>query len=96
MSDYIGSTSGILNYAGISPANELIICTEMGIRHELQINHPDKTFRFAGERQCNSMKKVTLEKVRDVLQTGAHEISVSDGLSGQAAASLHRMLLLAQ
>lgn len=95
LSDYIGSTSGILKRAGESAASELIICTEMGILDELKRSCPDKTFVFPGERVCASMKKVTLEKIREVLRGGSNEIRITDGNTEQAAATLERMLLLA-
>ena len=36
LSDYIGSTSGIIEYAQKSNASEFIICTENGVRYELE------------------------------------------------------------
>ena len=36
ISDYIGSTSGIISYATQSPKKEFIICTENGVRYELE------------------------------------------------------------
>src|ERR1700720_1167611 len=42
--DYIGSTTGILNYAKQSPASEFIVATESGILHQMQKACPGKTF----------------------------------------------------
>lgn len=95
-SDYIGSTSGILKAAMASKSKELIICTEMGILHELSQACPEKSFIFPGERTCRSMKKVTLEKVRDALRNGEGELNVKDPRSDRAQAALSRMLVLAQ
>ena len=36
ISDYIGSTSGIIRYAQESSAREFIVCTESGVRYELE------------------------------------------------------------
>lgn len=36
LSDYIGSTSGIIDRVGKSDAEEFIICTENGVRYELE------------------------------------------------------------
>ena len=64
ISDFIGSTSEILDYATKSDAKEFIICTEMGIFFELEQKNPDKRFYSVGHRQfCPNMKKITLEKV---------------------------------
>ena len=63
---YVGSTSGIIDYAGKSDAKEFIIGTEGGVFYELETRNPGKTFYPAMEdAYCINMKKVTLEKVRD-------------------------------
>ena len=36
LADYIGSTSGIINYATESDNEEFIICTESGVGYELR------------------------------------------------------------
>ena len=46
LSDYVGSTSGIIKYAGESSAKEFIICTETGVSYELEKKYPDKKFYF--------------------------------------------------
>ena len=51
ISDYIGSTSGIIKYATESPCNEFIICTEEGVHYKLVQNNPDapsQLLRVAG------------------------------------------------
>ena len=64
MSDYIGSTSGIINYAAQSEEKEFIICTEEGVSYKLQQDNPDKKFYFPETVPvCPNMKKNTLEKI---------------------------------
>lgn len=95
--DYIGSTSGIIDYATESSAEEFIICTEMGILYELQKKNPDKKFYSVGHRQyCPNMKRITLEKIRHVLLTGENAIVLDDVLSEKANEPLRRMLELAK
>ena len=48
LSDYVGSTSGIIRYAGHSSAREFIICTENGVLAELQKRYPGKSFTLPG------------------------------------------------
>lgn len=97
MSDYIGSTSGIIAYAGKSDRREFIICTENGVRFELEKQNPEKKFYFtATEPICRDMKKVTLEKIRDVLKTGENEIHVTEELREESVRPLERMLELAR
>ena len=97
LSDYIGSTSGIIDYATNSDAKEFIICTEMGVLHQLTLKNPDKKFYSVGIRQfCPNMKKVTLEKVRDVLINENNAVAVSDEVRKKAGIPLARMLELAK
>ena len=44
--NYVGSTTGILNYARQSPASEFIVATESGILHQMEKACPDKLLYF--------------------------------------------------
>ena len=95
LSDYIGSTSGIIKYATESPCNEFIICTEEGVHYKLVQNNPDKHFYYPKTVPvCPNMKKNTLEKVLHVLKTGKNEVHVSDSLRENSKKPLERMLEL--
>lgn len=96
VADYIGSTSGIIDYATKSDGTEFIICTEMGVLYELQQKNPEKRFYSVGHRQyCPNMKRITLEKIKNVLQSGENAIELDEGLSQKANEPLKRMLELA-
>ncbi len=96
LADYIGSTSGIIDYATASDADEFIIGTEMGVLHELQAKNPNKRFYSVGTRQfCPNMKKITLEKVIISLETMTTQVEVSEQMRQAANAPLNRMLELA-
>ena len=59
--DYIGSTSGIVNYAMQSDAKEFIIGTEISIAETLQNACPEKRFYpLAKKLICENMKSTTL------------------------------------
>lgn len=95
--DYIGSTSGIIQFVAKDDGAEYIIGTESGVFYELKKQNPDKTFYTLSERQtCSDMKFVTLEKVLDVLKHESNEITVSEEMRTQALAPLERMLELAK
>ena len=97
MSDYIGSTSGIINYAAQSEEKEFNICTEEGVSYKLQQDNPDKKFYFPETVPvCPNMKKNTLEKILHVLETGENEVHVSDKLRVNSVKPLERMLELAK
>ena len=97
ISDYIGSTSGIISYATQSPKKEFIICTENGVRYELEMRNPDKQFYFTEtEPVCMDMKKITLEKVLHVLKTGENQVHVTEKVREESGKALERMLELAK
>lgn len=96
ISDYVGSTSGIIKYAGMSSAEEFIVCTENGVRCELEKRYPQKRFYFTQtEPVCRDMKLITLEKVLHVLKTGENEMNIGGKVCGEAKRPLERMLELA-
>jgi len=93
--DYVGSTSGIIDFATNSDDREFIICTEMGVMYELQKRNPDKKFYAAGNLQiCPNMKKITLDKVIQVMETGIPEVQLDKDIINDAHAPLLRMLEL--
>lgn len=97
MSDYIGSTSGIIKYASENDGREYIICTEEGVSYKLKKDNPDKAFYFPEiVPVCPNMKKNTLEKILHVLETGENEVHVADSLIEKSVKPLERMLELAK
>jgi quinolinate synthase len=91
--DYIGSTSGIIRYAGESSAQEFIVGTESGVFYKLQTENPEKKFYLANSGMvCVNMKKVTLEKILAILETECNEVFLPDAWKEKAMAPLSRML----
>ena len=97
LADYVGSTSGIINYATESDAKEFIISTEMGVFHELQKRNPDKKFYTAGNVQiCPNMKKISLDKVIASLENEETQVEMDAELIHEAHAPMKRMLELSK
>ncbi len=97
ISDFIGSTSEIIDYATASNKKEFIICTEMGVFFELMQKNPDKKFYSVGHRQfCPNMKLVTIDKVLNVLETMEPEVILPDDIMETAKKPLELMLELAK
>lgn len=97
LSDYIGSTSGIIRYAAASDEKEFIICTESGVAYELGRLAPGKTFYFPETLPvCVDMKKITLEKIADVLENENGQVYVDAGTAAAACRPLRAMLELAE
>lgn len=100
MSDFIGSTTGILKYAITSEHREFIVATEAGILHQMKKAAPDKIFIPAPPQascacnECPFMKKNTLEKVYLSLMDLKPEITMSEDLMNKARVSIDRMMAL--
>lgn len=74
LADYVGSTSGIMEYAKNSDAKEFIIGTEISIAEHLQYALPDKRFYYLSLKLiCPNMKATTLTDVYDCLSGNAGE-----------------------
>ena len=96
LADYLGSTKELIEYVKNTPDKEFIVCTEMGVLHEMQKIAPDKKYYFVGAKKiCPNMKKITLEKVRDCLLHNSPVSHVSEELRIKASRSLDRMLEMA-
>ncbi|MDU6984134.1 MAG: quinolinate synthase NadA [Terrisporobacter othiniensis] len=91
LANYIGSTSGIINYATKCEDNEFIICTEEGILYELNKRNPNKKFYFPEKMICPNMKKTSLEKVYDALCGKIDEVVLDKEISEKALTSLENM-----
>jgi quinolinate synthase len=100
MADYIGSTTGILNYATKSPAKEFIVATESGIIHQMQLANPGKVFIPAPPtnscacNDCPHMKLNTLEKLYNCLKYEQPEIILPPEIIEKAKRPIVRMLEL--
>ena len=63
--------------------------------HEHRKQNPDKEFYLADESfSCPGMKRITLEKVLDVLEHQNHKITVDEQLRKDSMIPLERMLKL--
>ena len=97
LSDFIGSTADIINYAKGSDAEEFIICTEYGVEFKLNEDSPSKKFIFPRTKPCCAdMKLITLDKIAHVLETEENEGEVSEETREKALLPLDRMLELAK
>ena len=95
--DYIGSTSGIIDYATKSDKKDFLISTELGVLYMLKQKNPDKNFYSVGPVQiCPNMKKVSLEKIRDCLKNNTGVVEVSEEKREKSLVPLQRMLKLAK
>ncbi|QKG72057.1 quinolinate synthase NadA [Erythrobacter mangrovi] len=100
--DYVGSTSGILQFAKTFEGDTLIVATEPHIIHQMEKALPEKTFIGApgadGNCSCNIcpyMALNTMEKIYACLRDLEPRIEIEEGLRLKAKQSLDRMLEMA-
>jgi len=96
--DYIGSTSGLLNFVTKDSAKAFIVATEPGIIYQMQLKNPDKQFIPAPPEnncacnECPHMKKNTMEKLYLCMKYELPEILLPDWVIKDGVRSIDRML----
>jgi quinolinate synthase len=96
-SDFIGSTSAIVDFCASSPAREFIVMTESGVNFSLERAAPGRKFHYVRNENCNCsecpfMRLNTLDKLRDSLRYLEPRVEVSDDLIARALVPIERML----
>ena len=100
LADYIGSTTGLLNFTKKSSATKFIVATETGILHQMKKSSPDKEFLIVPTdstcscNDCPYMKLNTLEKLYKCLKTEKPEITLPENVIIMAKKPIMRMLEL--
>ncbi len=96
--DYVGSTSGIMEYAKKSSNREFIIGTENSIVEHLQYMCPDKIFYpLSKELICPNMKLTTLVDVLRALKgQGGEEITLPSQTIKKARRCIDEMMKLGE
>lgn len=98
VADYIGSTTGLLNYTKKNIYKEFIVATEAGILHQMIKASPDKTFIPAPPNNscacndCPHMKLNTLEKLYLCLKFELPELTLPEDVRIRALKPIKRML----
>lgn len=102
VAEYVGSTTGLLNYVKQSSGKTFIVATESGILHQMQLDNPDKTLIAAPMledsscacNECPYMKMNTMEKLYLCMKNESPAISIEQDLREKALGSINRMLEL--
>ena len=93
LADFIGSTKAIINEAG--KHDDVLVVTEEGIFTELKKKYPDVKFRkLAKGPICDDMKKLTLDKIIEVLEENKNQVKVPREIRERALKPLEKMLEL--
>ncbi|MBQ7203476.1 MAG: quinolinate synthase NadA [Eubacterium sp.] len=96
LADYVGSTTGIMDYAKNSDNKEFIIGTENSIVTHLQLECPDKFFYpLSKDLICHNMKATTLVDVLNCCKgVGGEEVELDEETRLKAKKSIDKMIEL--
>jgi len=89
--DYVGSTSGMVNYVGDNQPARVLMVTECSMSDNVAVDNPGVEM----VRPCNIcpyMNTITLPKILNSLQTMTHEVTVAPDVAERARLSVQRML----
>lgn len=93
LGDYVGSTSGIINYVKNSKHKQFVIVTEKGVVDRLRRDYPEKEFILINDSMlCESMKLTTLEEILYSLENETNEITIDEKIRQASAGCIERML----
>ncbi len=98
LADFIGSTTGLLNYSKQDSCQEFIVATETGILHQMMKASPNKTFIPAPPNNncacndCPHMKLNSLEKIYLAMEYEEPEILMEERLRLAAKKPIDRMM----
>jgi quinolinate synthase len=92
---YFLSTEGMTRHAASSDKDTMIVATETGILHRMELQSPGKRFIPANpDAVCRYMKMITLPKLRDALRELAPEVRVDPETARRARVPIERMVAI--
>lgn len=99
VADFIGSTSGLLDYTRRDDSDCFIIATEPGIIHQMKKENPGKKYipvppkdSTCGCSECNFMKLITVDKIYRCLRDENPEIIMDEKLIWEAQKPIQKMM----
>lgn len=98
LSDFIGSTSKLLDFVSKDYSNTYMVLTEPGIIHQMKKKEPNKNFIEVPDidgckcNECPYMKLNTLEKILDCLKNNSPSIELNPKVIKKAYTPIKRML----
>jgi len=89
-SDFAGSTSGMINYVKDNQPKKVMMVTECSMSDNVQADNPNVEF-IKPCNLCPYMKKITLQKILDCLESEKNEIFIEEKMAKAARQSVQRM-----
>jgi quinolinate synthase len=91
--DFTGSTAAMSDYVAARRPRRVVLMTECSMSDNVALQHPTTEF----VRPCNlcpHMKRITLPKIREALETMRHEVTIEPALAARARLAVERMLAI--
>ncbi len=98
IADFVGSTTGLLNFTRNDPAKKFIVATETGILYQMYLQSPEKEFLVVPSDEtcacndCPYMKLNSMEKLYLALENESPVITLDKQVMEQARKPIERML----
>ena len=93
LGDYVGSTSGIIDYVKKSKDKQFVIVTEKGVADRLKRDYPEKEFILIKDNMlCESMKLTTLGEILYSLENEVNEITLDEKVRRLSSNCIEKML----
>ena len=98
IADFVGSTTGLLNFTKSDPAKKFIVATETGILYQMYLQSPEKEFLVVPSDEtcacndCPYMKLNSMEKLYLALENESPVITLDKQVMIQARKPIERML----
>ncbi len=89
--DYVGSTAGMANWLKIEQPEQVAMITECSMADNVVELAPDTQF-IRPCNMCPHMKRITLPKILQSLQTMTHAVEVEPHMAARARRAVERML----
>ena len=93
VSDYAGSTSGMIDYVKTKRPGRVLLVTECSMASNIQAEVPDVDF-VKPCNLCPHMKRITLPKILDSLLFMTEEVTVDAAIADRARLAVERMINL--
>ena len=92
LADAIGSTEKMIGMSRECDSEDIIILTEVGMKHRLEKECPGKRFHFAENVVCTAMKMIDLMSVLTVMENLSNEVVLDDETLEKAYIPVKRMI----
>ena len=91
VSDYSGSTAGMIDYVAKHRPAKVVLVTECSMSDNVAADFPDLEF-VKPCNLCPFMKKIELSNILAALETEQTEVHIDPAIAGRARISVERML----